>query len=59
MGAEAAQQLHGLQQVGFPFSVGPHHQQLRGIEREVQLLDVAEVGQLQALQPDGSQAANG
>ena len=29
MGAQAGEQLHGLQEIGFPFPIGADHEQLR------------------------------
>jgi hypothetical protein len=56
MGAQATQQLHRLQQVGFALTVAADHQQPRGLQLEGQRLDVAELAQLQAMQPNGSGA---
>ena len=56
MGAQAAEQLHRLQQVGFALPVAADHQQPRGLQLEGQRLDIAELAQLQAMQPNGSGA---
>ena len=54
--AQAGEQLHRLQQVGFALAVAADHKQTRLGQRQLEAGDVAEVVQLQALQPDGSGA---
>ena len=56
MGAQAAQQLHRLQQVRLPFAVAADHQQPRRLEIQLQRGDIAELAQLQAGEPNGSRA---
>jgi hypothetical protein len=52
VGPQAPQQFHRLQQVGLAFAVVPHHQQPRSFQGQFQPLNVAELVQLQAFQPD-------
>jgi hypothetical protein len=59
VGAQAGEQLHGLQQIGFPFPIGTDHQQPRSLQLQFKAGDIAEVEQLQAMQPDGSGAVCG
>jgi hypothetical protein len=54
--AEAAQQLYRFEQVGFALAVAANHQQPRRLEGEGQAAVVAELAQLQAMQPNGSGA---
>ena len=56
MRAQASQELYGFQQVGFPLSVGSNHQQTGSLQSQLQLRDVAKLMQVQAFQPDGSEA---
>jgi hypothetical protein len=56
MGAQAAQQLHRLQQVRLALAVAADHQQPRGLKAQVQLAVITELAQLQAMQPNGSGA---
>jgi hypothetical protein len=56
MGAQAAQQLHGLQQVRLALAIAADHQQPRRVEAQAEPAIVAEVQQLQAMQPNGSGA---
>jgi hypothetical protein len=59
VGAQAAQQFHRFQQVGLALPVRPHHQQPRCLQAEIQPLDVAELLQVEKLQPDGPGAMSG
>jgi hypothetical protein len=59
VGAQAAQQLHRFEQVGFALAIAAHHQQPRRRDRQAELVVVAEVVQLQAMQPNGSGAVCG
>ena len=59
MGAQAGEQLHGLQEIGFPFPIGADHEQPRSLQLQLEPGDIAEVEQLQAVQPDGSGAVCG
>ncbi|EAQ76755.1 hypothetical protein WH5701_05770 [Synechococcus sp. WH 5701] len=59
MGAQAAEQLHRLEQVRLAFPVGADHQQTRLSELERELGVVAKIEQLQAMQPNGSGATCG
>jgi hypothetical protein len=59
VGAQAGEQLHGLQKIGFPFSISADHEQPRSLELQLEAGDIAEVEQLQAVQPDGSGAVGG
>jgi hypothetical protein len=54
MGAQTPQQLHGLEQVGFALAVATDHQQARRLDGQAQLAVVAELAELQAMQPNGS-----
>jgi hypothetical protein len=54
--AEAAQQLYRFEQVGFALAVAANHQQPRRLKGEGQAAVVAELAQLQAMQPNGSGA---
>jgi len=56
VGAQAAQQLHRLQQVRLALAVAADHQQPRGLKAQVQLAVITELAQLQAMQPNGSGA---
>jgi sorbitol-specific phosphotransferase system component IIA len=58
VGAQAAEQFHGFQQVGFAFAIGTNHQKPGSVELQAQLGEIAKVQQLQAVQPDGSEAAS-
>ena len=55
MRTQAAQQLHRLEQVRLALAVAADHQQPRGLELQAQLSDIAELAQLQALQPNRSE----
>jgi hypothetical protein len=57
--AQAREQLHAFQQVGFALPVGADHQHSRCRQLQVKPLDVAEVLKLQSVQPDGSGAVSG
>ena len=59
MRAQAGEQLHRLQQIRFAGSVGADHQQPGGFQGQLQTGKIAEVQQLQAVQPDGSGAISG
>jgi hypothetical protein len=59
MGTQGREQLHSFQQIRLALAVTAHHQQPRRRELQVQLGDVAELVQLQAVQPDGSGAVGG
>jgi hypothetical protein len=59
VGTQAAKQLHRLEQVGFAFAIAAHDQQARRRDRQAELVVVAEVEQLQAMQPNGSGAVCG
>jgi len=56
VGAQAAQQFHRLQQVGFALAIAADHQQPRRVKLQIQLAVIAELAQLQAMQPNGSGA---
>jgi hypothetical protein len=56
MRAQAAQQLHRLEQIGFALAVAADHQQPRRLQAEAQGRVVAKLAQLQAMQPNGSGA---
>jgi hypothetical protein len=58
MGAQAAEQLHGFEQVGFAFAIRTNDQKPGRVELQVQLGEIAKVQQLQAMQPDGSEAVS-
>jgi hypothetical protein len=59
VGAQAAEQLDRLEQVGFALAIAADHEQARGFDRQAQLPVVAEVVQLQAMQTNGSGAVCG
>jgi hypothetical protein len=59
VGAETAQQFHGLEQVRLPSPVGPDNQKPWRPQFEPHVPVVAELQQLQAMQPNGSGAACG
>ena len=59
VGAQAAQQLHRFEQVGLALAIAANHEQARRFDRQAQLPVVAEVVQLQAMQPNGSGAVCG
>ena len=54
--AQAAQQLHRLQQVGFALAVAADHQQPRRLQLQLKRAVIAKLAQLQAMQPNGSGA---
>jgi hypothetical protein len=54
MGAKAPQQLHRLEEVGFALPVAADHQQPRRLKSEIQAAVIAELAQLQAMQPNRS-----
>jgi hypothetical protein len=57
--AQAAEQLYRLEQVGFALAIAADHEQARRLDRQAELSVVAEVVQLQAMQPNGSGAVCG
>jgi len=59
VGAQAAKQFYRFQQVGFALAISPYHQQPRSFQAQLQSTDIAETQQLQAVQPDGSDAVSG
>ena len=58
VGAQAPQQLHRLEQIGFAFAVRTDHQQPGSHQGQLQSTDIAKTQQLQAVQPDGSEAVS-
>jgi hypothetical protein len=54
VGAQAAQQLHRLQQIGFALAVAADHQQPRRLQLQAELVVVAEPLQLEALELNGA-----
>jgi hypothetical protein len=58
VGAQAAEQFHRFEQVGFAFAIGTDHQQPGGLQGQLQPTDIAKTQQLQAVQPDGSEAVS-
>ena len=56
VGAQAAQQFHRLQQVGFALAVAADHQQPRRLQLQLKRAVIAKLAQLQAMQPNGSGA---
>jgi hypothetical protein len=59
MRAQAAEQFHRFQQIRLAFAIGSDHQQPWGFDLQLQPGVIAEVQQLQAMQPNGSGAACG
>jgi hypothetical protein len=59
VGAQATQHLHRFEQVGFALPVGTDHQQPGSLQGQLQPTDIAKTQQLQAVQPDGSDAVSG
>jgi hypothetical protein len=57
--AQAAEQLYRLEQVGFALAIAADHEQAWRLDRQAELSVVAEVVQLQAMQPNGSGAVCG
>jgi hypothetical protein len=56
MGAQTAEQLHRLQQVRLALAVAADHQQPWRLQAQLQVGEIAELVQLQAMQPNGSGA---
>jgi hypothetical protein len=58
VGAQAAEQFHGFEQVGLAFAIRTDYQKPGSVELQAQFGEIAKVQQLQAVQPDGSEAVS-
>ena len=59
MGAQAGQQFNSFEKIRFAFSIASDHQQPVRLEIQAQGVDVAEIKQFQAVEPDGTGAISG
>jgi hypothetical protein len=56
--AQAGEQFHPFQQVRLALAIAADHEQPRRVQRELKAVDVAEMPEVQAVQPDGSGAVS-
>ena len=59
VGAQAGQQFNTFEKIRFAFSIASDHQQPFRLEIQAQGVDVAEIKQFQAVEPDGTGAISG
>ena len=56
--AQAGEQFHPFQQVRLALAIAADHEQAGRLQRQLQAVDVAEMPEVQAVQPDGSGAVS-